>query len=97
MAAPTSKQLNRASAVVAAAEKLKEGLTGLQAIGYQETLDGVTLSGADLSASALAYTSGAQLDAVVAAAAQMAAFVAATNVTGTSTSIGAAIAAVCGS
>jgi hypothetical protein len=45
----------------------------------------------------LGYTSGDQLQAVVAAAQQIQQFIAGTDVNGTQTSIGSAIAAVCGS
>jgi hypothetical protein len=97
MSAPTSKQLDRATGVKAAAEQSRAGLQSAEAIALDESLDGVTLAGADLSNTSLAYTTGAALDLADAAIAQLLAITTTTMVTGTSTTIAQAIAAVCGS
>jgi hypothetical protein len=104
------KQASRALAIVAAAEQLRDGLAGLQSIAFQTSLDGVTLTGVDtttvlstaagagvISTPTLGYTTGAALDQLVAAVAQLGTNVATTEITGTSTTIAQAIAAVCGS
>jgi 2-keto-3-deoxy-L-rhamnonate aldolase RhmA len=97
MASPTSKQLDRASGIRTAAEQSRAGLQAMQGIALNMQLDGVVLTGADLSATSLAYTDGASLDLAVAAIAQLLTIISTTDVTGSSVKIAQAIAAVCGS
>lgn len=99
MSAPTSKQLDRASAIKTFCEQLRNGLNGDGTVAFNESQDGITLTGADFSNTALAYTSGAAMDLVVAAFPQLAALVNGTVIAGTNppVTISQAIDAVCGS
>jgi hypothetical protein len=98
MAAPTSKQLDRASQIKQFIEQLDSGFTGLAGIATRASKDDVTLAGADLSGSSLAYVGDASIfDAAVAMVPQLLAALDATTVTGTNLTISQVVARICGS